>query len=52
MVSQFIAYGTEAPVSFADRAEVERILDTAAKHRYGMRNLIHEVIQSRLFTSK
>jgi hypothetical protein len=52
VVSQLVAYGTGAPVSFADRAEVERILDDAAKDRYRMRNLIHQVIQSKLFTSK
>ena len=52
LVRQFVVYGTGAPVSFADRAEVERILDAAAKERYGVRSLLHQVVQSKLFTNK
>ena len=52
LVRQFIVYGTGAPVSFADRAEVERILDAAAKDSYGVRSLLHQVVQSKLFTNK
>ncbi|MBL8177215.1 MAG: DUF1592 domain-containing protein [Bryobacterales bacterium] len=52
MVQQWIAYSTGAPVSFGDRAEVERILDTASKGRYGLRSMLHEIVQSRLFRHK
>ncbi len=52
MVTQWIAYSTGAPVSFGDRAEVERILDTARKDRYGLRTLIHTIVESPLFTRK
>ncbi|HYI92253.1 MAG TPA: DUF1592 domain-containing protein, partial [Bryobacteraceae bacterium] len=52
MIKQFVAYGTGAPVNFADRAEVERMLDAAEKERYGMRSLIQQVIGSRLFQNK
>jgi len=52
MVQQFVAYGTGAPMSFGDRAEVERILDASQAGHYGMRTLIHQVVQSRLFTNK
>jgi len=52
LVQQFIAYSTGAPVGFADRAEVERILDVSAKDRFGVRTLIHQVIQSKLFSRK
>lgn len=52
MLTQFIAYGTGAPPGFADRAEVERMLDGAARDRYGLRGLIHRTVQSRLFTHK
>ncbi|MBC7926327.1 MAG: DUF1585 domain-containing protein, partial [Bryobacteraceae bacterium] len=37
---------------FGDRAEVERILKASEKDRYGMRTLIHQVVQSKLFRSK
>jgi hypothetical protein len=52
MVRQFITYATGAPAGFSGRSEVERILDSAAKTRYGMRTLIREIIQSELFTHK
>ncbi len=52
MVKQFLAYGTGAAAGFADRAEVERMLDAAARDRFGVRELIHQVVQSKLFTHK
>lgn len=50
--SQLITFATGAPVSFADRALLERILDAAEKDRYGLRTLIHQIVQSELFTHK
>jgi hypothetical protein len=50
--SQLITYATGAPVSFGDRAAVERILSAAEKDRYGLRTLIHQIVQSELFTHK
>ncbi len=52
VVTQFIAYGTGAPVTFGDRMEVERILNAAERDGYGMRTILHEIIQSELFTHK
>ncbi|MBL8214180.1 MAG: DUF1592 domain-containing protein [Bryobacterales bacterium] len=52
MVRQWVTYATGAPVGFADRAEVERILDAAKGDRYGLRTLLHEIIESPLFTRK
>jgi len=52
LVSKLVAYGTGAPVSFADRAEVEAILAHAAASGYGVRTLLHEVVQSPLFRHK
>lgn len=52
MVTQFVTYGSGAPVSFGDRAEVDRILSASQRDGYGMRTLIHQIIQSRLFTNK
>jgi mono/diheme cytochrome c family protein len=52
MAEQFIAYATGAPVEFGDRPEVERILDVARTDNYGMRTILHEIIQGDLFTHK
>ena len=52
MVRQLVTYGTGAPPGFADRAEIERILDAAAKDDYRMRSLIYGILESRLFTNK
>jgi hypothetical protein len=52
IVSQFIAYATGAPAEFGDRTEVERILDAAQRDGYGMRTIVHEIVQSDLFTQK
>jgi hypothetical protein len=49
---QLLTYATGAPVSFADRGAVERMLDAAAADRYGLRTLLHQIVQSDLFTHK
>ncbi len=52
LARQLIVYATGAPVRFSDRAAVERILDRAKPSGYGVRTLIHEVVQSELFLNK
>ncbi len=52
MVGQLVIYATGASVGFADRAAVEQVLDRTADSRNGMRSLIHEIVQSRLFQTK
>ncbi len=51
-MKQLIVYGTGAPVGFADRIELERILDRAESSGYGVRTPIREVVQSSLFRIK
>ena len=51
-VSQLVTYATGAEVQFADRAEVERILASAKADGYLVRDLLHAVVQSRLFLNK
>lgn len=48
-VRHLITYATGAPVTFADRREVERILDRAQASHFGVRTLLLEVIASPLF---
>ncbi|MCY2967367.1 MAG: DUF1592 domain-containing protein, partial [Planctomycetota bacterium] len=51
-VNQLIVYATGTPVSFSDRDVVERILDETTDNRYGLRSLVHSVIQSDVFRRK
>ena len=51
-VNQLVVYSTGAPVAFADRAKIERILDAAEEDGYRMRSLIHGVVASPLFQRK
>lgn len=50
LVNQFVAYATGAPVTFADRPAVERVLDAVPS--FEVRGLLHATVQSELFRSK
>ena len=45
-------YATSAPVRFADREQIEKILNQTKTHQYGVRSLIHSIVQSDLFLNK
>jgi hypothetical protein len=46
-----VTYATGAGISFADRAEIDRIVE-ATKPTHGMRSLVHAVVMSPLFRNK
>ena len=52
LARQLVIYATGAPVRFADRSQIEQILDRAAPGNYGVRTLIHEIVQNELFLDK
>jgi hypothetical protein len=52
LVKQLTIYATGAPVRFSDRAEVSKLLVRASASHYGVRTLVHEVVQSELFLRK
>ncbi|XZE22222.1 DUF1592 domain-containing protein [Pirellulaceae bacterium SH449] len=52
LVNQFTIYATGAPISFADRDEIERILDATESESWPVRSLIHAIVQSELFLHK
>ena len=52
LARQLAIYSTGAPIRFADRDEIEAILERASSSHYGVRSLIHELIQSDLFLKK
>jgi hypothetical protein len=49
LLYQLTVYATGTPVRFADRAEIERILDDCTAAGYRTRDLMHGLIQSRIF---
>ncbi|NBV39242.1 MAG: DUF1588 domain-containing protein [Verrucomicrobia bacterium] len=51
-LNQLVVYATGAPVGFADRERIERILDANAPTQYRLRNLIHSLVQSDIFLIK
>jgi len=52
LARQLAVYATGAPIHFADREPIEQILEHASSSHYGVRSLIHELVQSELFLSK
>jgi hypothetical protein len=49
LVRQLVVFATGAPIRFSERETVEQILDRSRAGGYGIRSLIHEVVQSDLF---
>ncbi|MDB2526530.1 DUF1592 domain-containing protein [Mariniblastus sp.] len=52
LTEQLLVYATGAPIGFADRQEVLAILEKSRSSQFGVRSLIHEMIQSPLFLRK
>jgi hypothetical protein len=52
LTRQLTVYATGAPVRFADREQIEKILDRTQASDYGVRNVIEELVQSELFLQK
>ncbi len=49
LLQQFTLYATGTPERFADRLEIESMLDSCAKDGYRVRDLMHALVQSRIF---
>ena len=52
VVRQLAIFATGAPIRFADRDEIEKILEATRRQEYGVRSLLHAVVQSDLFRNK
>ncbi len=52
LASQLIIFATGAPVTFSDRSALDQILQRTAAGNYGVRSLIHEIVQSGIFQTK
>ena len=52
LVRQLTIYATGAPVRFSDREQIEGVLERASSSHYGVRSLVHEIVQSEIFQTK
>lgn len=52
LLQQFTVYSTGTPVRFSDRDDIESILDQCANRGYRIRDLIHGLVQNRIFLGK
>lgn len=52
LLEQLIIYATGTPVGYADEAITDEMLQRLAASDYGVRSMIHEIIQSELFRKK
>ena len=52
LVRQLTVFATGAPVRFSDREAVEKILEATKANGYGVRSIVHDLVQSDLFRNK
>ncbi len=52
VVKQLMIYASGAPIGFADRQEIEAILARTRTGNYGVRSIVHEIVQCKLFQYK
>ncbi len=52
IAGQLVTYSTGAPVRFGDRPELEKILNKSEESGYGVRSIIHAIIETDLFLHK
>ncbi len=52
LTQKLIIYATGADIQFADREVIEQIVATLRTQNYGLRTLVHEIVQSRVFLNK
>ncbi|MEM9281675.1 MAG: DUF1588 domain-containing protein, partial [Verrucomicrobiota bacterium] len=52
LLEQLIIYSTGAPIGFADKETIDAMMIKLEPSQYGLRSMIHAVVQSPLFTQK
>jgi hypothetical protein len=52
LASQLVIYATGAPIGFSDRRRVDEILERTKRSGYGVRDMVHGIVQSELFQYK
>ena len=51
LAEQFTVYATARPLAFRDRDEIAALVQRTQKQGGGLRTLLHELVQSRLFST-
>jgi mono/diheme cytochrome c family protein len=52
VTEKLLTYGTGAGIQFADRAAVDDIVQRVKAKNYGLRSIVHEVVESKAFREK
>ena len=52
VIQNLVIYSTGAEIQFADTSEVDAIIERCRASNFGLRTMIHEVVQSPLFRNK
>jgi mono/diheme cytochrome c family protein len=52
LASQLTTYATGSPVRFSDRERLEKIVQLSSSRQYGVRTMVHAIVQSDLFQMK
>ncbi len=52
LTEKLLIYATGRGLRFSDRAAVKEIVARSRAKNYGLRSLIHEIVQSRIFLDK
>ena len=52
VAEKLLVYGRGSAPTFADRVEIDAMVDRAAKKGLGLRTLIHEIVQSDAFLER
>jgi Protein of unknown function (DUF1592)/Protein of unknown function (DUF1588)/Protein of unknown function (DUF1585)/Protein of unknown function (DUF1595) len=52
VANNLVTYATGAEIAFADRAEIQEILRRTKLRDYGLRTMVHAIVQSSLFQHK
>jgi hypothetical protein len=52
LARHLVIYATGAPISYSDRAALDAIVKNTTARSYGVRAMIHEIVQSELFQNK
>jgi hypothetical protein len=52
LASQLVIYATGAPIGFSDRRPVDKILERIRRSGYGVRDMVHGIVESELFQCK
>lgn len=52
LIRQLSVFATGAPVHFSNRPEIERIVRATSPRQFGVRSIVHQIIESDLFLKK